>query len=300
MTRRERGQLPKAYLRTDPNIDRHTDAVLVAIMRLQCAANRQDPRGRFETWDNVVTALGRHAATAKRFLDEQHDGSWVVRNWDLWQEGDLNVGERMRRLRERKRHRNSGVTTTVTAAVTQPSQNRISPSEASGVRRQDVPSELQSVVVQDPEGTTTTTGEDPQPPTSWPRTCPGCGQRSLWIGTEGDHTFCGRGGACPKGTRFDLDGRPQRRPAVGAGDPAARADTTESRAATVMAWINSGPGLDERALEFGRWLRLKQQPDATGAELLDLGEAWEAQAGAPAGTWPELLRRWRELVAVEA
>lgn len=131
-----RGQLPKAYLRIDPNIDQHPDMPL--LVKLLCAANRQDPRGHFKTWAHVLTALGAKAAASCRDGGhiEERDGGWVVEGWDLWQEGDINVGQRMRMLRERKRQRNAAVTDAVTQAVTSASQKRISPSEAS--RRQGV------------------------------------------------------------------------------------------------------------------------------------------------------------------
>ncbi len=97
-----RGTFPKAYLRIDPNIDQHPDAGL--LLRLLCAANRQVPRGRFKTWAHVEAALGK--PTARKARDAHHivdgeDGGWLVDGWDEWQEGDVSVGDRMRRLRAR-------------------------------------------------------------------------------------------------------------------------------------------------------------------------------------------------------
>jgi hypothetical protein len=138
---REKGQMPKAYLRFDPNLDRHPDDDIVVMVRLWCAGNRQDPRGIFKTWGHVVTALGKRARHAKPHLTENPDGSWAIDHWEIWQEGDINVGERMRRYRDRRRKGTvssavtPAVTPAVTESVTEPSQNRNSPSEASGVRR---------------------------------------------------------------------------------------------------------------------------------------------------------------------
>lgn len=120
-----KGSLPKAYLRIDPNLDQtHPDPG--AFVRLLCAAARQPKRGRFKSWALVVSALGRGAAGRLRDLgDLRADGeAWVVPGWDTWQEGDLTVGERMARFRER--HRNG----TVTTPVTEPLQARTQDSKA--------------------------------------------------------------------------------------------------------------------------------------------------------------------------
>ena len=151
------GQLPKAYLRIDPNIDQ-TRPDLAAYVRLMCAANRQPRRGRFKSLDLIAAIVGR--AAAKRYITSgdlvlDADGRYVLDGWDSWQEGDLTVGDRMRRLR-RKRHG------TVTGGVTASSPDRIAdrnaPSEASGVRRQasdDSPASAGSsprAIFEDPEG----------------------------------------------------------------------------------------------------------------------------------------------------
>lgn len=124
-----KGQLPKAYLRIDPNLDQtHPDPG--SFIRLLCAAARQPKRGRFKARAVAEQALGKKRVAA--FLD-RHDlieraGVLEVDGWDIWQEGDFTVGERMRRFRER----HQGVTDTVTEGVTAPSP----PSEA--VRQQGV------------------------------------------------------------------------------------------------------------------------------------------------------------------
>jgi hypothetical protein len=127
---------PKAYLRIDPNIDQvRTD--LDSFIRLLCAANRQPRRGYFKSEQIARMVLGKsalHKAVNAGDLTSCADGSLYVDGWTEWQEGDLNVGERMRRLRNRKR--NAAVTQGVTQTVTEPSPNRIPPSET--LRRQGV------------------------------------------------------------------------------------------------------------------------------------------------------------------
>lgn len=98
-------KLPKAYLRLDPNIDEtHPEWQWLVLLLLK--ANRQPVRGRFK--DQVV--LERALEGPERFarfaarqdILEAEDGSWYVAGWDDWQEGDLEVGERMARLRAKR------------------------------------------------------------------------------------------------------------------------------------------------------------------------------------------------------
>jgi len=100
--------LPRAYLRMSPNLDQHPDPQ--GMVLLICAANRQPQRGRFRDRAVLVRALG--SGRLKRFLDRGDvtpiGGGWYVEGWDEWQEGDLTVGERQRRIRDRRR--NAGVT----------------------------------------------------------------------------------------------------------------------------------------------------------------------------------------------
>lgn len=102
----ERGQLPKAYLRIDPNLDQ-THPAPEDMVRLLCCGNRQPCRGRFKSRELAISVLGRglyQRSIARGDLSLDGHGSVVIPGWEEWQEGDLNVGERMRRLRER--HRN--------------------------------------------------------------------------------------------------------------------------------------------------------------------------------------------------
>ena len=121
-----KGQLPRAYLRLDPLIDSHPD--WPAMVTLILWANRQPRRGYFKSVHTIRKILGRKrldACLARRDLAEQPDGTYYLIGWEEWQEGDLTVGDRVRRLRARR-----------SIAVTPPLPERTSPSEAS--RRQGV------------------------------------------------------------------------------------------------------------------------------------------------------------------
>jgi hypothetical protein len=113
----EKGQFPQAYLRIDPNLD-STHPAPGDMVALLCAANRQPRRGFFKSPELARRVLGQ--PLYRRCIergDLKVNGVGVyVDGWAEWQEGDLNVGERMRRLRERRRNsdrnadRNGGVT----------------------------------------------------------------------------------------------------------------------------------------------------------------------------------------------
>jgi hypothetical protein len=112
-----RGQLPKAYLRLDPNVDQTHPDNLDAFVRLLCAANRQPVRGHFRSRAVLVTLFGKAATERlyqRRDVVQELDGSVSVPGWEHWQEGDLTVAERMRRVRGRRNP-------TVTPPVTPPS-----------------------------------------------------------------------------------------------------------------------------------------------------------------------------------
>lgn len=122
----------RAYHRVDPLMDErkghYSPAQFGAFLKIQLLAGRQTRRG----WFRSVAALKgmlpgsylKHLAflIAEGDLIEQ-EGQLYVDGWEEWQEGDLTVGDRMARLRNRRR--NATVTSTVTPAVTQPSPTAI-------------------------------------------------------------------------------------------------------------------------------------------------------------------------------
>lgn len=101
----ERGQLPKAYLRIDPNLD-STHAAPADMIALMCEANRQPKRGLFKSAELAKRVLGPRLF--RRCIERgdliPNGVGLYVDGWEEWQEHDWTVGERMRRLRGRKRH----------------------------------------------------------------------------------------------------------------------------------------------------------------------------------------------------
>lgn len=102
-----KGQLPKAYLRLDPNIDQiHPDPGAMA--RLLCVAARQPQRGRFKSRAVLELTLGKRLVQV--LIDRgdviEEDDHWYVPGWDEWQEGDWTVSERQSRIRARKARKN--------------------------------------------------------------------------------------------------------------------------------------------------------------------------------------------------
>jgi hypothetical protein len=110
--------LPRAYLRIDPNIDQVYPELRSTFVGLLCAAHRQPDRGRFRD-RRLVEALCGKAYVSRAFtrgdLVTLPDGRAYVPGWDEWQEGDMTVAERMRRMRDRRKRKRdvpnvSGVT----------------------------------------------------------------------------------------------------------------------------------------------------------------------------------------------
>lgn len=102
----------RAYHRVDPLMDEkkshYTPSQLGAFMKVQLLAGRQAEPGFFRSKAALEAALPPLYAVelghllAEHDLIEQPDGRVYVDGYREWQEGDLTVAERMRRLRERK------------------------------------------------------------------------------------------------------------------------------------------------------------------------------------------------------
>lgn len=122
----------KAYHRVDPLMDErkshYTPAQLGAFLKVQLVAGRQSKPGYFRSLDALKRSLPADYVKLLAFLIDQgdlieRDGQIYVDGWEEWQDGDLTVGERMARLRNRRRNadRNDAVTPSVTSAVYKPS-----------------------------------------------------------------------------------------------------------------------------------------------------------------------------------
>lgn len=118
----------RAYLRIDPNLfekkleQGYPPGALAAFVACLCLAESQPERGSFRDERVLRVLLTPSYARWVPFLLEHKDLVWrrkrlVVDGWDLWQEGDLTVMERMKRYRARQAEGN-GVTAGVTASVT--------------------------------------------------------------------------------------------------------------------------------------------------------------------------------------
>ena len=95
-------ELPKAWLRLDPDIDQKHPDNGWNFIRLLCAANRQRPRGVFANRRTIELSLGKHACTlfyARGDVVDRDDGKVEMVGWASWQEGDLTVAERVSRVR---------------------------------------------------------------------------------------------------------------------------------------------------------------------------------------------------------
>jgi hypothetical protein len=115
----------RAYLRLDPHMaDKkadYPDGAHRAFTDMLCFAEQQPQRGRFRNRKLLAVLLERRAKWIPYLLEhgdlvETESGKLYVDGWDEWQEGDVTVSERMRRLRSRQR----GVTPTDTPTVTPP------------------------------------------------------------------------------------------------------------------------------------------------------------------------------------
>lgn len=123
--------MARAYLRLDPAFfdrkvieQKYPPGALAALVGALCHAEHQPQRGRFRD-QRVLKALLGPLAKWIPFLIEHRDlvikkGVLYVDGWDEWQEGDWKVGERVRRIRNRKKAPEAGgdVTVDVTPGVT--------------------------------------------------------------------------------------------------------------------------------------------------------------------------------------
>jgi hypothetical protein len=109
--------MTRAYLRLDPNfferkaIDQgYPLPVLAAFIGCLCLADSQPQRGVFRDEKVLRTLLGPAGRYLPQLIergDLVRDGSRIrVDGWDIWQEGDVTVADRMARYRNK--HRNSG------------------------------------------------------------------------------------------------------------------------------------------------------------------------------------------------
>lgn len=108
-----RDGLPRAYLRIDPNIDQVYPELRNTFVGLMCSGHRQPERGRYRD-RQLVEGLHSRPFVRRCFdrgdLVTLPDGRVYIDGWDEWQEGDLTVSERMRRMRQRRRSKRNGVT----------------------------------------------------------------------------------------------------------------------------------------------------------------------------------------------
>lgn len=122
--------MPRAYIRIDPQLferkmidQKYPASTFSAFVGALCLAESQPTRGVFRDRRVLKALLGRALAPQIPVLIERGDliedstGRLRVEGWEHWQEGDLTVADRMRRLRQRKSGTN-GVTPPVTAPVT--------------------------------------------------------------------------------------------------------------------------------------------------------------------------------------
>src|SRR4029077_185440 len=96
----------------------YPDGAYAALVGTLCLAEHQPLRGKFRSADYLGRLLGKRGRWVKFLLERGDlmnlpDGKVYVVGWDEWQEGDWKVGERVRRIRTRRR-----VTADVTVPVT--------------------------------------------------------------------------------------------------------------------------------------------------------------------------------------
>ena len=116
----------RAYIRLDPKLpdhkERYSDGLLAAFLLTFCFCEHQPERGTFRNRGVLAALLGRRA----RYIDAllaagdlvfTNDGQLYFEGWRECQEGNWQVAERMKRVRERKREKPS-VTPVTPSTVT--------------------------------------------------------------------------------------------------------------------------------------------------------------------------------------
>ena len=139
--------MSRAYLRFDPAIyerkvveQDYPLPLFAAFVGVLCLAEHQPKRGRFRN-ERVLRALlgpsGRYVPELIKRSDVivQDDGSMYVDGWEEWQEGDWKVGERVTRIRNRKRVKVTPATVTgvTVTTVDTPSEHSVIDSAGGGV-----------------------------------------------------------------------------------------------------------------------------------------------------------------------
>lgn len=137
----------RAYLRLDPAYDErksdYPDGPYATLIACFCLAEMQPTRGRFRSLRFLKALLAGRGRHVKYLIDHGdlvvlEDGRVYVDGWDEWQEGDWKVGERVARVRNRRKtvtpQVTVGVTPDVTVGVTVPTVqgDRLDLSEVSG------------------------------------------------------------------------------------------------------------------------------------------------------------------------
>ena len=115
----------RAYLRLDPNLPdekaEYPDGAYRAFVDTLCFAEHQPQRGRFRNAKLLAVLLEKRSRWIPYLIEHgdlitTESGALYVDGWDEWQEGDVTVSERMKRLRSRRK----GVTPSDTPTVTPP------------------------------------------------------------------------------------------------------------------------------------------------------------------------------------